>query len=369
MKAVEDILQKHRQFLEETYKRERKNLIAKATSGNVLPMFRQPSIDLSEIDKQMIQKMNKNELITISHIAYCFKTIRKEAQKVFLEAAIEVFKCFEKQFMEATCKGGEVRAMQKLAEDCAHRAMTYLSKFSIENEITSESVIKGVLEGPSMGKTLDLKKPGRTLMDLNKKEWKSGEMFGKVGVCFIEGNKKYYFKCDKSRTCKYGHRLLFNFEILGRNWTRDTCQSNYSYKLIHIDEDKLFLDLWKHVFDEEYEDDKLEDTGSLSENMEVFCDVAEPDAPAEKLNVVAEETAKKLRSEVIKDVEIMQENMLQQTSHFIKQLHVTAHSPARCSKQEIIVTNGHKKGNKLLLVVNIISAVLLSLLVDFYFSK
>ena len=141
---------------------------------------------------------------------------------ILADAAVEIFKSFEAQFMHVTDKAGDKLAMQKLAEDAVARALNYVSE---ENEVVRVSM-SYITEAIILGNSdkyfdPDLKKfrlsiLGNAIQDESENKIYTADLFEKVGL-FVEGSSKKYYKKKPVESDRYGYRCVLSWEKNANN--------------------------------------------------------------------------------------------------------------------------------------------------------
>jgi hypothetical protein len=176
---------------------------------------------LSKAGSRVCAKFNRNGVKKLANHLFSYKNYPRKAREHLIKAGIEIFRCYECQFVQSTCERGSwERAMVKYAEDAIGRVFNYLKSVS-EQEFSTQTITKGVIEGESKkykdnstGMPHILQK-GHTLKSAESVEWNSEEVFAKTGLVTLkkDGTADIYYKSkSRSDTDKYGFRLLFECE-------------------------------------------------------------------------------------------------------------------------------------------------------------
>ncbi|KAG5860709.1 hypothetical protein JTB14_003506 [Gonioctena quinquepunctata] len=97
------------------------------------------SSGLSSTEKWMLNKIDKKSSRILADLVYFYSDNREIFRKTLIESAVDIFYCYEDQFRKLTCKGGEKRAMQKLAKDAADRIFSYFLQTG-QREMSPERV-------------------------------------------------------------------------------------------------------------------------------------------------------------------------------------------------------------------------------------
>lgn len=164
-------------------------------------------------------------------------TVNKKAQKItmafanrnfltltpiLIDSALEIFKSYEAQFMQATDKGGAVIAMEKLADDAASRIFNYIQQEKNFSDISVESITKGIILGVSERYVVlsirGFTKFGLSLKDYYGNNIYTADIFQNVGLSFtIDGVERRYDKIIPGQREQYGYRLALNWEKKSQN--------------------------------------------------------------------------------------------------------------------------------------------------------
>lgn len=141
---------------------------------------------------------------------------------ILIDSALELFKSYEAQFMQVTDKGGDVIAMEKLADDAASRIFNYIQQENF-SDISVESITKGIILGvseryivPSISEGFI--KFGLPLKDYYGNNIYTADIFQNVGLSFtIDGIERRYDKIIRGQREQYGYRTALNWEIKSQN--------------------------------------------------------------------------------------------------------------------------------------------------------
>ncbi|MDQ8039018.1 MAG: NB-ARC domain-containing protein [Rickettsiella sp.] len=185
-------------------------------------------------------------LRTVSHGYYISK---KKAQKItrffsnvnlvdmsnnLAEAAVEIFKSYEAQFMHVTDKAGDKIAIQKLAEDAVIRFMNYISKQADIDYLSVEYITKGIIFGNS-DKYFDLKLnkfrlsiSGNAIKDEYANTIYTSDLYENVGLAiFTVDSTKFYKKIKLAEIDHYGYRDVLSWEKTLSNTLIEDYTSKY----------------------------------------------------------------------------------------------------------------------------------------------
>lgn len=117
------------------------NKVVDKTKGGAVGI-QDPSSKISTIvGINMLQEMlsnfhiheNRKELKKLINELYTFKEDQSLFREELVKSGIEIFYCFESQFVQATAEGSWQRAMAKLAEDSANRIIDYKKEIQKKN--------------------------------------------------------------------------------------------------------------------------------------------------------------------------------------------------------------------------------------------
>lgn len=165
-------------------------------------------------------------------------TVKKKARKItqafanrdfltltpiLIDSALELFKSYEAQFMQSTDKGGDVIAMEKLADDAASRIFNYIQQEKNFSDISVESITKGIILGVSERYFVSSISEGFIKFGLPLKDYYgnniyTADIFQNVGLSFtIDGIERLYDKIIPGQREQYGYRLALNWEKNSQN--------------------------------------------------------------------------------------------------------------------------------------------------------
>lgn len=142
--------------------------------------------------------------------------------KLLSIAAVDIFYCYENQFMLVTDKAGDKIAMEKLAEDAVGRVFNYIAKLTEADSLISEElIVQGILQGPSEKyfdpnvKTARLRVTGTILQDKSGNDINTANLYEKVGLVTLDiygQPNKYYANKEHPGSHRYGYRRALNWE-------------------------------------------------------------------------------------------------------------------------------------------------------------
>jgi len=145
---------------------------------------------------------------------------RAALRGILVEAGVHIFRCYECQLMKVKVTAGWEVALTECARDATERIMNFIEKYHQKteaksfDEISVSFLTKGFMRGESKG-WVGTYVPKRNVEN-DGREWKISSMWKKVLLVKLKGDGAtdlyYKKKKRKSRTEKYGHRLLFTWE-------------------------------------------------------------------------------------------------------------------------------------------------------------
>nr|XP_023022222.1 uncharacterized protein LOC111510535 isoform X1 [Leptinotarsa decemlineata]XP_023022223.1 uncharacterized protein LOC111510535 isoform X1 [Leptinotarsa decemlineata] len=175
---------------------------------------------LSSGEKWMLNKIDKKSSRTLAEIVYYYSDNKETFRKILIESAVDIFYSFEDQFRKLSCKGGEKRAMQKLAKDAVDRIFYYFLETEQKRDVTRDEVTKGVIYGESRRNLKGIRQ-GNEVQN-NEIKWKTCKLYTKVGIVLVDEHK--FYRGENTHTKKYGHRRLFpweNSDDIKKTWYDD----------------------------------------------------------------------------------------------------------------------------------------------------
>ncbi len=137
---------------------------------------------------------------------------------LLIDSALEVFTSYEAQFMQITDEGGDVLAIEKLAEDAVSRFFNYIQEEKNFLDISVEFITKGIILGESERYVVSsisggFIKFGLPLKDYYGNNIYTADLFENVGLSFtINGIERRYDKIIPDQIEQYGYRLALNWE-------------------------------------------------------------------------------------------------------------------------------------------------------------
>jgi hypothetical protein len=153
--------------------------------------------------------------------------------QTLVESAVEIFVSYEAQFMQVTDKGGDILAMEKLAEDAVVRAFNYMAKETNLVDISVKLITKAAILGnsdryfdPSIKKTR-LSFFGHEIQDYYENKIYTANLFEKIGLVFTkDGLTQFYNKMPKENE-QYGYRQVLSWEKNSQNELIDIYSQQY----------------------------------------------------------------------------------------------------------------------------------------------
>ena len=186
---------------------------------------------------QLVIPKSKARIITRA-----FSNVSKEGlSQLLAEAALELFKSFEAQFIQVTDKAGDTIAMEKLAEDASSRLMNYIAKNWKDEPITQEIITKGVLIGESQKyfspnvKKLRLRVTAHFVRDMEGNSINTANLYQKTGIIVSKKNQvsQFFVKVpSKPDSTQYGYRQLFSWEKNEEGELKSDEQKKYQQETI-----------------------------------------------------------------------------------------------------------------------------------------
>lgn len=178
----------------------------------------------------------------------------KDFSSILSEAAVNIFCCFESQFMQVTDKAGNRVAIEKLAEDAVDRMLNAIEKHSesMNKLITTKMIEKSVLQGPSEKffvpniKQGQLRISGYTIQNKDGKTINTANLYEKIGLVVLQSNKFYVFK--KSPSNPYGYRRLFDWEKEVNGELKESLKEQYIEKLFFQTENSFQVNSRKYDY-------------------------------------------------------------------------------------------------------------------------
>ncbi|WP_333023678.1 hypothetical protein [Wolbachia endosymbiont of Pentidionis agamae] len=178
---------------------------------------------LKDVPSSAVNCMNNSDhRKKAKKIVQVFSNLEKiKIRRMLIEASGDIFKSFEKQFMEVTdTDGGYTGGMEKLAVDARDRAINHIV-VEHNKEISAELIVKGIILGVSKINHIENhinRKGGFTLKNSSTGEnnWKTESLYTKTGFVVLNGksNNEYYsYEKDKHNGKKYGYRIPLKWEI------------------------------------------------------------------------------------------------------------------------------------------------------------
>ncbi|XP_063238787.1 uncharacterized protein LOC134540168 [Bacillus rossius redtenbacheri] len=191
------------------------------------------------------EAIHRRKLYRLSQLVY--RTQEKDdhasVRRVLAECGLHVFRSFEMQVMGVTSAAGWQLAVKKLGEDAAHRAINFCAG-ERAGEIAPDLITRGVVEGRSKKRHSYSWRRGLAIRYRGTKVT-TEDIYTKTGLVVLDSDgvaERYYRKKDgKCETCKFGHRVLFNWEmdshggiseVLGNSWhEEEKPRDEYRYEL------------------------------------------------------------------------------------------------------------------------------------------
>lgn len=211
--------------------------IAVATAALVIPQVGKGISSVVRKGDDYIQgHREKNTAESMAEVTYFFDNNKDSFRLILIEGALDVFHRYEHQFSLVTCKGGRLRAMQKLGSDASHRIISFLLEDRSIRNLTPELVAKGIVLGKSSWNSKKIVKNGRTLL-VEEEILSTDDFFTNTGVrTENNGVISYYRHKDCLKFLR--HRLMFLWEdepSINSKYEIDRPEYSYKYRLIFAD--------------------------------------------------------------------------------------------------------------------------------------
>ncbi|XP_065167257.1 uncharacterized protein [Atheta coriaria] len=199
-----------------------------ANGASAIPTIGKPiSAAITQGEKYFANKSDKADAYRLCELVYHHAKNPEASRKIYLSTAYELFVCYEKQFIQVTCKGGVTRAIEKLAYDAAERLISAIlgADYNITSILDQKTMIEAIVENSGgLLHDLGLMKIGRTVKMSTKskskhKTWNSSDIYTKVGVYLPD--KNLFYINTQSKVDLYGFRHRFTFE------TEEYLRKNY----------------------------------------------------------------------------------------------------------------------------------------------
>ena len=137
---------------------------------------------------------------------------------ILIDSALELFVSYEAQFMQITDGGGDVLAIEKLAEDAVSRIFNYIQEEKNFSDISVEFITKGIILGVSERYFVSSIREGFSKFGLPLKDYYGNDiytanLFENVGLSFtVNEIERRYDKIIPGQREQYGYRLALNWE-------------------------------------------------------------------------------------------------------------------------------------------------------------
>lgn len=152
---------------------------------------------------------------------------------ILFDSAVELFVSYEAQFTQITDKGGDVLAIEKIAEDAISRLFNYIQAEENFSDISVELITKGVVLGVSERYFMPSIRGGFIKFGLPLQDYYGNDIFTaslleNVGLSITkDGIERLYDKIIPGYRQQYGYRLALNWEERSQGGLIDIYSNKY----------------------------------------------------------------------------------------------------------------------------------------------